>query len=336
MPKFSISPNPPPTETRLDLVLKWVLTPLIAWLTLDFSVEYFTGLWGQQHLYRIWGAGIAITGLEVYLFRTAVLAEKWRIRIPAAILGVFIGGVSVLGSLGAFEQGVANNTLQSDGYTSNKASIETLQKTNAALLENITAATYLITNKRIAENEAKINELRAANGELERSGTAGSGNALFASLGGIFKADVKETARNVNGYTSLVFELALIFLTLFTAWRDRQRLQVDAPSQKSGNDTDKPVSDDGKPVKTPRKKPQRFTVKPDDEYMKLTPAKITAIINDCLTMRHKDGQHKGAPMYTEVGKKHGVKRQTAYRVFKEYYLNKKHQTNGHYQPENVV
>lgn len=214
----------PSNETTFDTILKWVLTPLIAWLTLDFSVEYFTGLWGEKELYRVWIAAIAITGLEVYLLRLSVLAENIGMQVTAAIAGGFIACVSVLGSLGAFEQGVANNTLQSDQYVSNKRSIESLQKLNDKLAESITSNTYLITNKRIRQNEETIDSLRAVNEALEQNNAAGSGNALFVSLSDVFGSNSKTMARNINSYTSLVFELALVVITLFGAWKDKQKL----------------------------------------------------------------------------------------------------------------
>lgn len=212
------------SETTFDTILKWILTPLIAWLTLDFSIEYFTGLWGEEELYRVWIAAVAITGLEIYLLRLSVLAENIGMRIIAAIVGSFIACVSVLGSLGAFEQGVANNTLQSDNYIVNKRSIDALQKLNDKLADSITPNTYLITNKRIKENEATIDSLRTVNKQMEENNAAGSGNALFVSLSDVFGSNSKTVARNVNSYTSLVFELALIVITLFGAYRDKQKL----------------------------------------------------------------------------------------------------------------
>jgi len=146
-------------------------------------------------------------------------------QVTAAIAGGFIACVSVLGSLGAFEQGVANNTLQSDQYVSNKKSIEALQKLNDKLTDSITPDTYLITNKRIRQNETTIDSLRTVNKKLEQDNAAGSGNALFVSLSSIFgSTDSRTMARNVNSYTSLVFELALIVITLFGAYRDKQKL----------------------------------------------------------------------------------------------------------------
>lgn len=210
-------------ETTFDTILKWILTPLIAWLTLDFSVEYFTGLWGEEYAYRIWIAAAVITGLEIYFLRLAILAETLPMQIISALAGGFIGLVSVLGSLGAFEQGVAKNVLQSDNYVSNQRSIHALQLTNDKLAENISPATFLVTNRRIKENEAKIDSLRTVNKQMESDDTAGSGNALFTSLGSIFGASPKVMARNVNGYTSLAFELALIVITLIGAYRDKQR-----------------------------------------------------------------------------------------------------------------
>jgi len=327
MPKFQLIPPNNSSETWKDVVLKWVLTPGVALLTLDFSVEYFTGLWGDEHTARILLAGIVITALEVYLFRQAVLAETWLIRIPAAVIGLFIGGVSVLGSLGAFEMGVAENVLHSDQYQGTQQQIQTLTETNQKLLENVTPQTYLITNKRVRENQQQIRELQDSNTELAQTGNAGTGNALFASLGDLFQTDVNTTSQRVNGYTSLVFEVSLIFLSLIGAYRDKQKT---VPGRH--DDTGNPVSADSKP----RKKRPKKTVTDDDEYLKLTPQKITEIINDCLRMRHKSGQFKGAPMYSEIGRKYGCKRQTIYRVFKEHYLDKSHHTNGHYQTENVV
>lgn len=328
MPKFQLIPPNNSSETWKDVVLKWVLTPGVALLTLDFSVEYFTGLWGDEHTARILLAGIVITALEVYLFRQAVLAETWLIRIPAAVIGLFIGGVSVLGSLGAFEMGVAENVLHSDQYQGTQQQIQTLTETNQKLLENVTPETYLITNKRVRENQKEIRELQASNTELAQTGDAGTGNALFASLGGLFQTDVNTTSQRVNGYTSLVFEVSLIFLSLIGAYRDKQKTVTGRD-----DDTEKPVSADGETANRPRKKRPKKTVTDDDEYLKLTPQKITEIINDCLRMRHRSGQFKGAPMYSEIGRKYGCKRQTIYRVFKEHYLDKKHHTNGHYHPQ---
>lgn len=232
-------------ESGLDKFLKYVLGPAVAIMTFWFSLDFFVGLWSDGtglSTVKCWLAAGIITGMEVYMWRIAVLHKNGF----ALAVAVLISLVSVMGSLGAFETGFMRNIFQSDAYQAKKQSYVSKQKTADGWIE--ASKDKKMTGWALKQGEKAQTAADNAARELDNlseTGATGEGSGLYASMADLFGTNLITAARATNRYIAVAFEICLIFLTCYSAQRDRDRNLVNDHRKQMILRAQSPQSDGG-------------------------------------------------------------------------------------------
>lgn len=155
----------------------------------------------------VFGISAGVTFFEWWLFRRAVL----RNSLGAAIIGCLIALISIAGSFGAYQGAYVQNMLNSDAYQLKKRQVQ---------------AWLAMSDKKSNPNGYMWSATKAEKAQKEldqvKQSGAGAGNAVFGSVARYFDTDPQTAADNMNTLLSILFEIAFIAMTLFSAFDEKR------------------------------------------------------------------------------------------------------------------